>query len=149
MSFNLEKLREIAKPASRESAEKAKFRIDNADWLKKSAMMSLEIERKLRIKGMSKGELAEKLGVSAAQVTKILSGKENLGIKTIVRIEKALNTEIIKLPEHSLPYIAQIEAHYSNADFSNIPFGNAVKLHSFKTKNGISRSISTKKDLTA
>jgi transcriptional regulator with XRE-family HTH domain len=60
--------------------------------------LALKIRRILREKGLSQYELAEKMYVSPAQITKILSGKENLGIKTISKIERALGVNLIEIP---------------------------------------------------
>lgn len=98
MASNLEKLKKVARPQSEEDLEYAAYRLENGAWLKKSAMVSLAIEQLLREKGISKQELAGKLGVTPPQVTKLLSGKENLGLKTIARIEEVLGEEIVSVP---------------------------------------------------
>ena len=57
-------------------------------------------------RGMSQAELAEKMGVSRQQVTKILKGEENFTFETIDKLEKALGVTLItiapreKPPEH-------------------------------------------------
>lgn len=98
MASNLEKLKKVAKPQSKEDLAYAAYRRENGGWLKKSAMLSLAVEQLLRDKGMSKQVFAEKLGVTPPQVTKLLSGKENLGLKTIARIEEVLGEEIVSVP---------------------------------------------------
>ncbi len=109
MKFNVDKLRKIAKPASEESLDNASFRDENREWLRKSALLSLSIERILRTRGISKQHFASELGVSSSQVTKILSGKENFGLKTIVKIEDALGIELMNIPNLHNQYIAVIE----------------------------------------
>lgn len=99
MAFDLNKLKQIAKPETEEELKEARFREENGDWLEKSALIALELERMLRIRKMSRQELAELMKVSPAQVTKILSGKENLGLKTICKIEKALEIDLLNITE--------------------------------------------------
>ena len=98
MASNLEKLKKVAKSQSKEDLAYAAYRRENSGWLKKSAMLSLAVEQLLKDKGMSKQVFAEKLGVTPPQVTKLLSGKENLGLKTIARMEEVLGEEIISVP---------------------------------------------------
>lgn len=61
-------------------------------------MVSLLVEYLLRMKKMTKQNFAEKLGVSCSQVTKLLSGKENLSLKTISRMEEVLEMDLINIP---------------------------------------------------
>jgi len=49
----------------------------------------------MRERGMSRVELAQRLGVSKAFVTKLLNGKSNLTIRTIVAITDALGCELV------------------------------------------------------
>src|ERR1700742_18250 len=48
-------------------------------------------------RGMSQAELAEKMGVSRQQVTKILKGQENFTFETIDKLEKALGITLITI----------------------------------------------------
>jgi transcriptional regulator with XRE-family HTH domain len=100
MGFNLSRLKEVAKQASEKEREEAKFRAENRDWMLKSALIALEIHRYLRQNGMTQSQLAEKLGISPAMVTKLLSGKENLSLKTICGIERVIQFELLKIPSY-------------------------------------------------
>lgn len=100
MGFNLNRLKEVAKQASEKERDEAKFRDENRDWLLKSALIALEIHRYLRLNGMTKSQLAEKLGISPAMVTKLLSGKENLSLKTVCGIERVIQFELLKVPSY-------------------------------------------------
>lgn len=77
-------------------------RTDNAEWLNTSAKIALNIRAVLRKLGISQVELAARMDVSPAQVTKILSGKENLGLKTIDKIENALGLPLISVPSYEM-----------------------------------------------
>ena len=98
MKFNANKLKELSRPLSAAEKDEIEFRNDNREWLAISERLALKIRRILREKRLSQYELAEKMGVSPAQITKILSGKENLGIKTISKIERALGVNLIEIP---------------------------------------------------
>lgn len=100
MAFNLNRLKEVAKQPSKKEREEARFRDENRDWLLKSALIALEIHRYLRLNGMTQSQLAEKLGISPAMVTKLLSGKENLSLKTICGIERVIQFELLKVPSY-------------------------------------------------
>ena len=98
MGFNLKRFKEVAKPASAKEREEAEFREENRDWLLKSSLIALEIRRYLRVNEMNQNHLAEMLGISPAMVTKLLSGKENLSLKTICGIEKVTHLELLNIP---------------------------------------------------
>lgn len=73
------------------------YRKVNKGWLKKSAQIAIKINRALKDKNMSQKELANKLKVSAQQVSKILKGRENLTLETISKLEYALDLELISI----------------------------------------------------
>ena len=47
---------------------------------------------------MTQKELAEKLGVKESFISRILAGHENLTLKTITKLESALESDIIQVP---------------------------------------------------
>ncbi len=104
MKFNIERLKEVAKPASPEALNESEYRDKNRDWLEKSALIALDIHAYLRKNGISKQEFAKMLGVTPAQVTKLLSGKENLGLKTISKIENVLQMDLVAIPNYEKLY---------------------------------------------
>lgn len=73
----------------------AKYRQTNEYWLKHSRIIALNILSVCKFKGISKLELAEKLECNEKYVNKILSGKENLDLKTISKLEIILDINII------------------------------------------------------
>lgn len=90
MKFNVEKLKQMSRPMTDEEKKDIEFRKENREWLAVSERLALKLRRILRTEGILQSELAERMGVTPAQVTKILSGKENLGLKTISKIENAV-----------------------------------------------------------
>lgn len=78
--------------------EDAKWRIENEGWLKHSQYIALTILRTLRAKKMSQKALAERIGVSPQQISKIVKGGGNLTLETIAKIESALGIPLIEVP---------------------------------------------------
>lgn len=100
MKFIAEKLKSIAQPMTNEERAKMDYRIENADWLRMSATIALKIRKILRTQNISQVELASRMGVTPAQVSKLLSGKVNFEIKTISKLQNVLGEPIIDI---SLP----------------------------------------------
>lgn len=123
MGFNLNRLKEVAKQATEKEREEARFRDENRDWLLKSSLIALEIHRYMRLNGMNQTQLAEKLGVSGAMVSKLLSGKENLSLKTICGLEEAMGVELLQVPsyekenyvEYKQPQLPKLELKYEGS----------------------------------
>ena len=95
MKFNVEKLKQIARPMNDTERSQMEFRQENRDWLRLSAMFALKLRRIMEIDGITQSELASRMGVSPAQVTKILSGKENLQLKTIAKVNAAIGRDVV------------------------------------------------------
>lgn len=55
--------------------------------------VSTEIYQIMAEKGITKADLAKRLGTSKAYVTKILTGDANLSLKTLAKIQNALNSQ--------------------------------------------------------
>lgn len=81
--------------------EDAKWRIENEGWLKHSQYIALTILRTLRAKKISQKELAEMVGVSPQQISKIVKGRENLTLETIAKLEAALGEILIEIPSRN------------------------------------------------
>ena len=74
----------------------AKWRRDNASWLKRSRRVAYAIMDYMQENQFSCNDIAEKLGVSPQYVSKILSGKVNFSFKTISEIEEGLGIEVFQ-----------------------------------------------------
>lgn len=90
MKFNLEKLKQLATPLTEQERQDMEYQIENRDWLLKSVQLALKIRSIMAELGINQSELSRRMGVSPAQVGKILSGQENIGLKTIAKVEAAL-----------------------------------------------------------
>lgn len=84
MKFNVEKLKAEARPMNQEEKAAMVYRANNAEWLQLSATIALKIRKLMRQQGMTQIELASRLGVTPPQVSRLLSGKINFELKTLV-----------------------------------------------------------------
>lgn len=102
MAFNLDKLKEVAKPRSEAAKERANFRKENREWLRMSQDIALNLYNYLYNTGISQKVFAERMGVSPVYVGKLLKGGENLTLETIYKIQTAMGRNIISVAK---PYV--------------------------------------------
>lgn len=95
MKFNVEKMKEISRSMTQSERQEIECRNENRDWLALSAKFALLLRHILRTEKMTRTELAVRMGVSCVQITKLLSGKENIGLQTIAKVEKALGRSLV------------------------------------------------------
>lgn len=70
--------------------EDAKWRQENEVWLRWSRGIALSIVDYMQKNGLSRSDIANKLGVSPQYVSKILSGNTNFSFKSVAEIERKL-----------------------------------------------------------
>ena len=58
----------------------------------------MQIGAILKAKGITQKQLAKKIGMKESQLSKILAGNANCTLKTITKIEHALDEDIIAVP---------------------------------------------------
>lgn len=63
------------------------------DFGQLSLEVAEEIAKKMKDKSLSKADLAKRLGTSRAYVTKILTGDANLSLKTLAKLQNALEAK--------------------------------------------------------
>lgn len=97
MKFNTQKLKQMARPMSDGERAELEYREINREWLALSEKLALKVRYLLRMKRISLAEFASRMGVSSAQVNKILSGKENLGFETICKMERVLGNRLVDI----------------------------------------------------
>ncbi len=95
MKIDLHKLEQVAVEESKAERKIATDRKENGDMYKASFRIAMKIKRALRMKHMTQAHLSELMGVDPAIVSRYLTGKANMELKTIVKIEKALKINII------------------------------------------------------
>jgi transcriptional regulator with XRE-family HTH domain len=111
MSEIRKNIADIAEKDHSKWIEKARYRRENRNWLRKSKRIAVRVLSTLKEKGMSQTDLAEILDVSRQQISKIVKGKENLTLKTVAELENALGVVLLDIPETEVEM--EIEASYS------------------------------------
>lgn len=76
--------------------EYAKWRQENEAWLRWSRSIALCIVDYMQENGLSRSDVANKLGVSPQYVSRILSGNTNFSFKSIAEIERKLGISCMK-----------------------------------------------------
>lgn len=74
----------------------ANWRIENESWLRWSQKIATTIIDYMQTNGLSRTDLANKLGVSPQYVSKILSGTVNFSFKTIAELENKLGIQCME-----------------------------------------------------
>lgn len=92
---NKEKFLKLVSQDENNTLDKIKERNANRLWLRASQEIAKKVLIRLRELRWSKTKLAQELGVSKQQVSKIVRGSENFTISTIVDLEKVLNISIL------------------------------------------------------
>src|SRR5580692_11134252 len=90
-----EKLSTLVSDQPSDWKAKAKYRRDNREWLKKSSAIAVRVLDALKAQYLSQKELAERMGISPQQISKIVKGQENLTLETISNLEDALGIQIL------------------------------------------------------
>ena len=95
-------LEQLSRPMSEKELQAVNFRKEGQVWLRKSRQIALSVLYYLEQKGMTKKDLAEKMGVTPTYVGKLLKGKENLSLETISKIEEAMDVDLVNVKR---PYV--------------------------------------------
>lgn len=104
--------KKVTKPRALENAvpsydwmNRPDYKKENRGWIRKSINIAIKVLDVLDEKSMSQSQLAEKLGVSRQQVSKILKGQENLTIETIDKLEHALGIKLGQALDEDSDYV--------------------------------------------
>lgn len=95
MMTNKEKLLALVSSEKTNTLEKNKERIRNRAMLRESQQIAIKVLMKLDELGWSQKDLAQKMEVAPQQITKIVSGKENLTIETQIKLQHILNIPVL------------------------------------------------------
>ena len=96
MMNKLDKLNKLAQNTSTWK-EKALKRRENRPWQKHAQKIAVKVLVAMRSQKMKQKELAEKMGVSPQQISKIVKAQENLTLQSIAKLENALQVNLIDL----------------------------------------------------
>ncbi|MBC7721515.1 MAG: helix-turn-helix transcriptional regulator [Pedobacter sp.] len=94
-SENKKKFLELVDRHDPSTMAEVKFRIDNRDMLRESQDMALKILTRLDELGWGQVDLAKEMEVAPQQITKILSGKTNFEIQTLLRLQNILDIPLL------------------------------------------------------
>lgn len=92
----IEKLQGLTKgkvSPSIQRSKKNKLSKKGRKWIVEIALIA---KRQLRFQNKTQKQLAEEMGVSAQQVNKWLSGKENFTIDTVAQLSEVLGVDLLK-----------------------------------------------------
>jgi transcriptional regulator with XRE-family HTH domain len=92
---NKEKFLALVSDEKTDTLARNKERIRNRAMLHESQQIAIKVLTKLDELGWTQKELAKEMGVSPQQITKIVSGKENLTIETQIKLQNILNIPIL------------------------------------------------------
>jgi len=87
---------------------------DSRIFVDKSLEIADYIFHVMERRGMKQKELAEKMGKSEAEVSKLLAGMHNYTLRSLAKIEAALGTTIIYTPKYSRSSLSVAEMHKSD-----------------------------------
>lgn len=112
MQINKEKLSEIS--GKRSAIDRKRFREKREDiyWKVESAALSTKIISRLKSLGMTRKDLAEKMGVTPACITRYLSEASNLEFRTLVKLQRVLKCRIIDTDEEDTPKVQVLMFEY-------------------------------------
>ena len=92
---NKEKFLKLVSPVKTNSVEKNKQKISNRAMVHESQKIALKVLNRLAELNWTQKRLAEAMEVSPQQISKIVSGKENLTIETQIKLQEILSIPIL------------------------------------------------------
>jgi len=95
MTSNREKFSKLVSNDQSNTLQNLKERKKNRAMLRESKDIAFKVLMRLDELKWKQKDLAEKLGVSKQQVTKIVSGKENLTLETLVKLQDVLQIPLL------------------------------------------------------
>jgi transcriptional regulator with XRE-family HTH domain len=87
--------------------ERDDYKKENRDWLRSSRRVALRVLDALESKKMSQQDLANILGVTRQQVSKIVKGQENFTFATAVKLQQALGIDLKDIFEENATFVKE------------------------------------------
>lgn len=78
--------------------KEAKYRIENEDWLDISFSIALKILAYMKVNNVNQKELSVILEVTPQYISKLLKGKQPLGLPTIGKMQRILKIKLLEVP---------------------------------------------------
>lgn len=95
MKANKEKFLDLVSKKKTDSSKKNKERIAKREMLRESRNIAFKVLERLDELGWKQNKLAEVMGVSPPYVNKLVKGKENFTLETLVKLQQILNIPIL------------------------------------------------------
>lgn len=111
---NKEKFKALVSGEKTNTIERNRERIKNRAYLRESQAIALKVLNKLDELGWTQKKLAKEMGVAPQQITKIVSGKENLTLQTQKALQRILDIPILATYYENL--IEEIVSSFSVSD---------------------------------
>ena len=92
---NKEKFLTLVSTENKETKDAIRFRDKNNAWLRESKRIAIKVIKALKEQSMSQKDLAEQMGVSPQYVNKLVKGKENFTLETLVKLQKSLDISLL------------------------------------------------------
>jgi ribosome-binding protein aMBF1 (putative translation factor) len=92
---NKEKFLTLVSDVQTDTISRNKERIKNREMLRKSQQVALKVLMKLDALSWSQKDLAARMNVSPQQINKIVSGKENMTIQTLIKLQSILDIPLL------------------------------------------------------
>jgi transcriptional regulator with XRE-family HTH domain len=118
---NKEKFLQLVSDEDNNTLKEIKERIKNRAMLRESQQIAIKVLMKLDELGWTQKDLAQKMEVSPQQITKIVSGKENLTIETQIKLQNILDIPIFatyyeKKEKVNVEYIFKVKKQIENIE---------------------------------
>ena len=119
----------LVSPANSETMEGIRFREENKAWLHESRRIAIKVLKALKNQGITQKDLANQMGVTPQYVNKLVKGKENFTLDTLIKLQNILNipllasyheeskhTPLVQLINYKVPY-QQVEfCNYNSSE---------------------------------
>jgi transcriptional regulator with XRE-family HTH domain len=89
-------LKSVSIPEFKESIDE--MPLEDKIFVDKAMAISYYILKRLKLKGLKQKDLANLMGKSEAELSKLLSGTHNYTLRTLSKMEAFLETDIINIP---------------------------------------------------
>lgn len=134
-----EKFLKLVSGKDTEIANEIAERRKNRDMLRASGRIALKVRSALRELGMSQKDLADNLGVTPQYVSKLVKGKENFTLDTIVKLQNVLSIEILASSKKETPVVQmtiKTEHVYNRSSMIGFSeFEHQTNMYTLKTVN--------------
>lgn len=93
---------------------------DSKIFVDKSLAIADRIQTVMAAKGLKQRDLAQKMGKTEAEVSKLLGGMHNYTLRSLSKIEAALGVDVIGTPVHTVIAYSKKELSYKPASVSEL-----------------------------